>query len=176
MLNFKNETGYAKRPTYKPPPPQPVVVSKPAATTELPISEKLTASPSTSAATPAQTPLSSAVRSSSAATSAAEAEAKEADKPVGKASPSYEKAAHTEPAVESDTHSDIPTKIGDDEAEVPPPPGTEPPLLPKRPSDQAWRDRESSTETRDEEYRDRDRERYSRERRRSFSRDNHRDT
>lgn len=61
--------------------------------------------------------------------------------------------------------------IGDDEGEVPPPPGTEPALLPKRLSEQHWHERADSGN--DEDY-GRD-NRYTRERRRSFSRDIHRD-
>ncbi|KAJ8667352.1 hypothetical protein QAD02_009014 [Eretmocerus hayati] len=146
VMNFKNETGYAKRPVFKPAP-------KPALTAEPTISEKLSATSSMSAATPAQR----------SAAGLETAEAIEADKPVGKASPSYEKAA-----LEAD--GDLSAKLTtDDEAEVPPPPGTEPPLLPKRLSDPSWRD--SGSESRDGEYSS-----YHRERRRSFSRENnHRD-
>lgn len=95
VLNFKNETGYAKRPVYKPPPPQPPLSQKIAAAAASSIiepgstiSEKLSASPSMSAVTP------SGIRNSSQVVSSADlAEAKEADKPVlGKASPLYEKA------------------------------------------------------------------------------------
>jgi hypothetical protein len=75
--------------------------------------------------------------------------------------------------MESDMHNDIATKLmTDDETEVPPPPGTEPPLLSKRMSDQSWRDRDSGSELREDDY---CKDRFSRERRRSFSRDNHRE-
>ncbi|XP_058795388.1 E3 ubiquitin-protein ligase RBBP6 isoform X3 [Phymastichus coffea] len=135
VLNFKNETGYAKRVVYKPPP-----LSK----LEPSVSEKLSAE--------------QAVAPTQANSSQALGEVKEADKAAGEASPSYEKATTA-----TEETGDL--KIGEDEAEVPPPPGTEPPLLPKKVSDHSWR--ESSSE---EDY-----GKFSKERRRSFSRDNTRD-
>jgi hypothetical protein len=95
VLNFKNETGYAKRPTYKPLVSQKLTPTL-VLSSEPTISEKLTASPTMSAATPTQAgPIATTGRNSSQGVTSAEAEVKEADKPIGKASPSYEKATLT---------------------------------------------------------------------------------
>ena len=92
VMNFKNETGYAKRPTYKPPIQTAPVVAVPVKLVHEPsISEKLTASPSMAATTPAQTGVAARGPNQAIATSV-EIDVKEADKPIGKASPSYEKA------------------------------------------------------------------------------------
>lgn len=72
VLNFKNETGYAKRVVYKPPPIPPIVKIEPT------VSEKLSAE--------------HAVAPTQVNTSPPVGDVKEADKPAGDASPSLEKA------------------------------------------------------------------------------------
>lgn len=76
VLNFKNETGYAKRPMLKP-----MIIQK--FHSEPSISEKLNASPSMSAIAPSQGPLSTMLANSSQAATG-DAEIKEASKPTGK--------------------------------------------------------------------------------------------
>lgn len=85
-----------------------------------------------------------------------------------------------EPTSESDLQSDSVTKLTtDEEAEVPPPPGTEPLLPIPAIVSSPERERErSNPPIRDKKERDRDEyagERQPRERRRSFSRDGHRE-
>lgn len=76
VLNFKNETGYAKQPMLKP-----MLLQK--LHSEPSISEKLSASPSMSAIAPTQGPLSTLLANSSQAATG-DAEIKEANKPLGK--------------------------------------------------------------------------------------------
>ena len=141
VSNFKNETGYIKRPVHRPPtqPAQPVVT---AAVPEPSESEDLTVTPNTTAVTPTQ-----------AASLGVSEEPAEEVKKVEKSS--------------ADSVEAVVTKLqGDDEAEVPPPPGTEPSILPIRSTDHSWQDSGSETPRASED------EMYSQKKKRSYNRDN----
>lgn len=181
VSNFKNETGYAKRPIFRPPKIQPevpaesgkaevaTVLSQEKAPSQSDVStlsqESVEKSP-TQAEVPVKTlkpALSTMIAESASAAAAASASASASTPTPTPAAPA------STPTSESEVQNESSTKLHtDEESEVPPPPGTEPLLpIPSAPEAQDHDKKEV-----EEEY---PRERHHRERRRSYSRDTHRD-
>ncbi|RLU15449.1 hypothetical protein DMN91_012443, partial [Ooceraea biroi] len=191
VMNFKNETGYAKRQTYRPP-AQSTAPAKPAPSADQAKAEPPQTQPQSQAPSQTKPAQSSAAPSSNAPSSqepTAEAQptGPESTKTFQQHFPTTTSGLQSQPSTilpdstsESNLQSDSIAKLTtDEETEVPPPPGTEPLLpIPAIVSSPEREREQSDPPSRDKKERDNEYagERQSRERsRRSFSRDGHRE-
>ncbi|EFN87378.1 Retinoblastoma-binding protein 6 [Harpegnathos saltator] len=180
VMNFKNETGYAKRQTYRPPvqtagqpsavpTEQPKVEVQQLASQVSPQATQSSSVPNAPSQEPAEPPQPINLESTSQHIPA-----------TSSSSQSQTPSTLPEPTSESHLQSDSVTKLTtDEETEVPPPPGTEPllpiPTIVSSPEREQERNQEPPCREKKERDNDYAGERQSRERRRSFSRDSHRE-